>query len=137
MDLLFRLVKNNTIVGYQKQENGKIYHKQATFIREGETYVGAFEDIFIGDRTVYIPHDRIDRDTGIEIGGAKLFERDRLSWEESYPTRKENEKRSGTIELFRGEYRVKHDNDNFDSPLYYVATLGINAKIIGMEGDPS
>lgn len=79
--LLLRLLFEGEVVGYQRQENGLIFHINICEVKKLTSLSAPLKK---GDGwfkvTVWglIKHDRIDMWTGVTVAGAKLFERDRL-----------------------------------------------------------
>jgi hypothetical protein len=96
--ILHRLIKEGKVVGYQKQEGGRIYHLDAIHERllypkktdYFYTYAHDVRECCLssvsptGERrqeliNFYIPHDRADTYTGVDLAdGTKVFERDKV-----------------------------------------------------------
>jgi hypothetical protein len=122
------------VVGYQKQENGRIYHKPIEPDPKKKEYpwydilTPAWKD----KEFYYIKHDRIDRYTGVDlIGGTKIFERDRIiNINDTHPEYYYSSK-SMTVQFDRGEYRVQ------TYKLHWLARVSYgheHVKVIGIQG---
>lgn len=93
-EILFRLLRNlddgsYEVVGYEKHEGGAIYHSkdmeqwgdimQLTYIETLKEHALCPTDTYTkACHLNYIPHDRKDIYTGIEVDGVKLFEKDKV-----------------------------------------------------------
>lgn len=106
--LLFRLLKKQPdgsygVVGYEKHENGIIYHK--------ELYnpLSAYKDdtdwnCIIGDfNPWYIRHKRKDQYIGIDIDGEKVFENDKMAL---------GTRAIGVVVMDKGRWVVKYSYTN-------------------------
>jgi hypothetical protein len=80
MEILFRLIKDGKVVGYESHSDGQIYHG-----KNDED----FFDIFLMQSTfkskTWIPHDRKDLWTGLkDKNGRKIFENDKYRCFDSF-----------------------------------------------------
>jgi hypothetical protein len=121
--ILIRLLRKQPdgsfkIVGYEKHENGVIYHCDIVRVHQAGDLTKPILnnlcwrdilDITCHNTLNYIKHDRKDPYTGIEIAGVKLFQRDEAKitftdWQNDYY----NQSLVGTvkIDLINGLYLV-------------------------------
>jgi hypothetical protein len=127
--ILHRLVKDNKVVGYQKLEGGRILHNCLLYAMEKES--ANWYDILTIDKKYstekmsseiyhpyYISHDRVDRWTGVEIKGEKVFERDQVK----------GETLEGVVRFEDGSFVV-----HFEHASCYLSSSN-KLKIIGIQG---
>lgn len=135
--ILSRLIKDGKVAGYQKQENGKIYHKKNHTLKEFNIWQDISEILHIecceyAELKNYITHDRVDRWTGID--GIKVFERDRLKIE-------------GIVRLFTVQYHAPaamwvvipdlvfiDGEPKREAMVNYIKNGAFKGNIIGIEG---
>ena len=73
-NIMFRLIKDGKVVGYEKHEGGKILHSD---ISSPELYYNILAVDYKGNTYYYIPHDSKDMYIGIkDKDGEELFEDD-------------------------------------------------------------
>jgi hypothetical protein len=158
--ILFRLIKDGKVVGYEKHENGNIYHLMpeeyilhskggSTILWDGRLDENGLMNLKNIHRS-YIPHDRKDMWTGMVLDdGAKVFNRDRVeltkkAWKHEEGTEVEEVRVEGIINInMHDGVRIIDENENSiltQEALFmgqenkYGLLYAKNLKIIGIEG---
>jgi hypothetical protein len=127
-------MKDGKVVGYEKHENGKIWRIKPECVNKRVLWCCIEEEGEITPLAWYIPHDREDRYTGIDVDGEKLFERDEV--EAHYEVNAElNAAQTGVVRFKNGRFVVCAKNSDETEYIFCDIYILIDStRIIGIEG---